>query len=507
MRIDADQGLVERLSITLYHTLKYEFLTTDQVVGGEAARARKNSRCSRLLDLMAELQEKLHQGMPVIGRFLSEYLVEVWDGQIHFKQVLRLIAKLQITDFKELYDCILAPMEQYFKTYSLVQQTALIIYLHTLLRHWGTLEHERFVTHKQGIFPANSHNCDNSLESIIELSKHIGEISLLALALAREKGQNVDLLVSQVVCLALTTQQIMLRVNVPLRVELPNQFIYTALFSQHPVHLAQVCSFILQDKREVWPALKRKEAEMEAQGSGLNRALVASMISSDCVESLKTAVWDLLAFLAPGKVEVMPGSILKQPWVLRGDVDETWLRESLYISTHPAFLPQVISYFDSLGLNPSEQQDAWLQLCVEPETDSSGSQEDSRGNIFHFHTHLARQFPSVTELIREFRPAASGRREVVRETADTQSMSSQRTNCTEDSGVFSAIPNDQQSMPPPSATGVKAARKRPLSGGKEKQAPRESAAKRPATPEISEGGGPRKGDALKGSSRRLRDRK
>ena len=45
------------------------------------------------------LQEFLQQGVPVVSRFLAEYLV-TWDGKELLVNVLSLIAVMQITEFE-----------------------------------------------------------------------------------------------------------------------------------------------------------------------------------------------------------------------------------------------------------------------------------------------------------------------------------------------------------------------------------------------------------------------
>ena len=104
-----DQNLVERFSINIYHVLKNEFLITEDRKISPAEKKRKSKRRNTLLGLLVKLQEHIQQGIPVVGRFLTEYL-EFWDGKSHFEHFLRLISQLQITDYKELHDCIISPI-------------------------------------------------------------------------------------------------------------------------------------------------------------------------------------------------------------------------------------------------------------------------------------------------------------------------------------------------------------------------------------------------------------
>ncbi len=85
-----------RFSVTLYHTLYNEFF-------GRGFDSKNNLvRQSYLLRRVHLLQEYLQQGIPVVGRFLAEYLVN-WDGQRLLVDVLNLLTYIQITDFQSAY--------------------------------------------------------------------------------------------------------------------------------------------------------------------------------------------------------------------------------------------------------------------------------------------------------------------------------------------------------------------------------------------------------------------
>ena len=59
----------------------------------------------------------------------------------------------------------------------------------------------------------------------------------------------------------------------------------------------------------------------------------------------------MLVFLSPGNVHMTMGSILRKGW--SAPLGEDWLREGLYLSSHPALLPYVLEYLDSLELGNS----------------------------------------------------------------------------------------------------------------------------------------------------------
>ena len=98
-------------------------------------------------------------------------------------------------------------------------------------------------------------------------------------------------------------------------------YLYSVLFSHSAGGLAQECQHVLLTKKEVFPTLNEALRSLEMVGG---------------YDSLNTSL------------------------------GEDWLREGLYLSSHPALLPYVLEYLDSLELgNSREKQLAWLQLSEE----------------------------------------------------------------------------------------------------------------------------------------------
>jgi len=463
-----DKGLVERFSLTLFHTLRNEFVCCQEKVGARE-EARRVKRREKLLGHLVRLQEAVQQGLPVVGRFLSEYL-DTWDGSSHFLSVLRLVSQLQITDYKELHDCVVAPLTRHFTSYNMVKQLVMLGFLQTLLRTWAAMEYDRFTKHKPGLFPLNTVHCENALEAISQLSTEIGELAVLALSMTRERGESTNLLTSQVLSMYRTSQLVMLEYSVPLRLELPTVYLYSALFSHSAGLLAQACQHVLLNKKKVFPTLNTALRSLEMVGGydSLNTSLVANMVSVQAREELLVATRDMLVFLSPGNVHLTMGSILRQGW--SAPLGEDWMREGLYLSSHPALLPYVMEYLDSLELGTTrEKQMAWLQLSEEQddqqqwEKNISLVQEKQRissrsfynsqsvvrldvqpstrklGNIMDFLHSLSTHLPAIEELVVEYRQKAAGveggRRG--RGETDCRSVCSQET---EDSGVESLHP-------------------------------------------------------------------
>ena len=96
---------------------------------------------------------------------------------------------------------------------------------------------------KEAIFPINSVHCDSSLQSILELSNHIGELTTVTLAQAMENQEDYGILVCKIFSIFKLTQKIMIQYKIPVRLEVPKSYFYTALFSYNAALINQVLDF------------------------------------------------------------------------------------------------------------------------------------------------------------------------------------------------------------------------------------------------------------------------
>jgi len=463
-----DQGLVERFSMTLFHTLRNEFICANavEVQRDETKRMRRREK---LLGYLVMLQETVQQGLPVVGRFLSEYL-DTWDGSSHFLQILRLVSQLQITDYKELHDCVVNPLIKHFTSYNMIKQLVLLGFLHILLRSWGAVEFERFTKHRAGIFPLSSVHCENALDSIVQLSTEIGELTLLALSMARERCDSSTLLTSQVLAMYKTSQLVMLEFNVPVRLELPISYLYDALFSHSAGLLAQACEHVILNKKKVFPYLHKalRSTESMKEFGSPDQSLIAEMVTVQSMEELLVATRDILVFVSPGNVNLTTGSLLRQGW--SAPLGEEWMRDGLFLSSHPALLPYVLKYLDNLNLNTEDRQQAWLQLSEEQDEEEgweknitmglegpkigsksfynnqitskvcvSSSLPPKMGNILELLQCISESLPAVEELVVEYKQKAGlgQTHNNRRKDSDLRSICSQQTV---DSGTESMLP-------------------------------------------------------------------
>jgi len=367
-----DQVLVERFSINIYHLLHNEFLVQEDRKISPSELKRKYKRRETILDLVFKLQDKVQQGLPVIGRFLTEYFPH-WNGKSHFGSFMKLLSQLQITDHKELHDCVISPiLSKHFKKYTMIERLVFISFMHRLLRSWGVVEMDRFTNHRRSVFPINTVNCTNALESMYNLSISIAEMSTLALALARENCESTHLLCANIVGQYKLTQVMMMKFNIPLRLELPSPYLYESLFSYSGDLLSMSCSYILMAKKTVLPALRKELRESELQNGNEHPTTlqIEAMLSEESKEELLAATRDFLVFLSPGQVNLTHTSLLRQGWDIPEGEDA--LKESMFISSHPAMLPWAVQYMDSLDLLTEEDRHrAWEELSTEREDTAS----------------------------------------------------------------------------------------------------------------------------------------
>ena len=112
-----------------------------------------------------------------------------------------------------------------------------------LLKFWSTVEYRRFSEMKPGLFLDSSQNCDNALQSILDLGAHIGELSVTALSAARSEQTSQRSFFNYFVCnMYQVTQELLVRFQVPVRLQLPPPFCHESIFSWSAVAFSKVYS-------------------------------------------------------------------------------------------------------------------------------------------------------------------------------------------------------------------------------------------------------------------------
>lgn len=478
--LSLDDSLMERFSINIYHLLRNEFIFNDEKKVSITEKNRKLKRRRDILDMLVNLQENVMQGLPVIGRFLTEY-IEHWNGKAHFSQIIVLVSQLQISDYKEVFDCIISPLlSNHFQGYSQLKQIVVLKHLHRLLRLWAVVEIDRLNNHRRTVFPTNTINCTNALEAVYQLSITIAEWSTLCLALSRQNVQSTHLLTTHILTDYKISQAVMMKYNISMRLELPSAYLYDSLFSHSGALMAMSCQYILNAKKQVLPMMGNalRDSELENGAEHPTTLTIERMANDESREDLLTVTRDFLVFLSPGMVNLTPSSILRQGWEL--PEEEESLKETLFISCHPAMLPFALTFIDGLNLDENEKSKAWYELSQEQEGHSEGwaanisisegrpkivsnnfySSSKSKsvkrletvpgdnagvvGNLSDFLKLLAQYLPPINDLIMEYQKKASttnilppGAAAAAAKDTDLRSIISQQTV---DSGVESLHP-------------------------------------------------------------------
>ena len=171
-------------------------------------------------------------------------------------------------------------------------------------------------------------------------------------------------------------------------------------------------------------------------------------------------------FLSSRQVNLSEISILRQSW----DVEEgeDCLKETLFISCHPAILPITMEYLDSLNLSEADKKQAWDDLLSEQDEDTmeanislddgprlgalsfygksssvaagAATNQQKLGKYSDFLNFVKRYLPSVVELIMEFKQKAAPPRPPTKRAQRATDLRSVSSQLTEDSGVESLKP-------------------------------------------------------------------
>lgn len=386
---DNPEEVQARFSIALYQTLHNEFFGSL-----EGSLPRKQY----ILQRVTMLQNFFQQGVPVVSRFLAEFL-PTWNGEELFIEVLGLISHIQITEFEELSECILTPLFAHFsKTFTIQQQIVALVSLRRLAFHWITLEFERCKNHLKRFFGTANPNCINPLGaigSLIDIFVQYCE-SGLAQALA-ESNPLTSMYFHEVLTNMLMVSRCLASYNLPLCLELPPSFIYHALFQSTPVGLSQVLEHISTIKFETIPicqkALKRVQATIDEdnmatclEAEAEKEVLLKQLQSKD---GLNVATKDIIAVLTHEIVYLDRGkSIFRLHW----DIEEQSIRKSLKLTNHMAFQPFIWAFAEKYAFEHNISQ----QEIMDDLQDENATITDS------FLTFLATPLPMVTAFLNAF---------------------------------------------------------------------------------------------------------
>lgn len=421
----------ERLSLTLYHILHNEFFSMTRTVG-------HSKRKKDLLCRVNQLQDWLQQGIPVVGRFLAQYLA-VWNGKDFFLEILKLVVYLQLTDFGELNDLILSPLRTYFNsTYSCMEQLLVLTYLNKLCLHWASVEYERCKNSLNGPFPTANTSCDDPLASIAGLTDAFGQLTESGLCQlvrkqkipmdAHRQRTNINIYMNEVLSMYMTLSRCLILKEIPVRAQLPAAVVYFSLFGSSSVFLSRSLEYLTMTKHETIPLCHRKAKELENEGDHLGKEVALKQVEN--LDLLNACTKDALAVLATEKYLTRGESLFRQHW----ELDEEHLRKNLCIVSHPALLPYVQRFVKEFG----SQNKLESEVCYRELMDEHSYAHEK------FWSCLVERVPRVTEFCDTFyskvRPSSSA--------TSPKMMSDSRSRASQNSLAESVATSGVSSMKP-----------------------------------------------------------
>ncbi|QQP41752.1 Centromere protein I [Caligus rogercresseyi] len=245
--------LIERLSLTLHETLVRDFMAHAEVHSREA-----EGRCQRnraLLRKIYRLQYFFQESLPVVNKFLAEYISSSWDGQSYFTEILKLLSLVQITDFHELFDCILQPLHSHLvESFSLCKKLYLMGVIKKLIVFWITYEVPRIPMdpHKPTVFPRANLTHVNPYKTLLALTSYFRDLVDLGLD---PRAEDRDVFLREIFMMYKMISKVVLDNKFPLKPEPPISFCYLSLCSSNPLILNNLMEYIITLKNKVIPLL------------------------------------------------------------------------------------------------------------------------------------------------------------------------------------------------------------------------------------------------------------
>eukprot|EP00096_Caligus_rogercresseyi_P014553 TRINITY_DN7059_c0_g1_i1.p1 TRINITY_DN7059_c0_g1~~TRINITY_DN7059_c0_g1_i1.p1 ORF type:complete len:721 (-),score=163.28 TRINITY_DN7059_c0_g1_i1:117-2279(-) len=324
--------LIERLSLTLHETLVRDFMAHAEVHSREA-----EGRCQRnraLLRKIYRLQYFFQESLPVVNKFLAEYISSSWDGQSYFTEILKLLSLVQITDFHELFDCILQPLHSHLvESFSLCKKLYLMGVIKKLIVFWITYEVPRIPMdpHKPTVFPRANLTHVNPYKTLLALTSYFRDLVDLGLD---PRAEDRDVFLREIFMMYKMISKVVLDNKFPLKPEPPISFCYLSLCSSNPLILNNLMEYIITLKNKVIPLLSTI-AKTSVNKVDPEASQVASQQVKDS-DFLNTVTKDILSVVSVDEVYLVRGkSIFREK---TRDFEDEEYRRCLSIVTNLAFV-------------------------------------------------------------------------------------------------------------------------------------------------------------------------
>jgi centromere protein I len=237
-----DRSLQSRFSFNLYYTLHRAFFEQDNDF---SYKEKEN-----LLKQTVALEEYMQQGIPVVSRFLAEYLPR-WDGEDFQETIFHLLQWVTFSSYLELRDLILYYVRNLFMTSGTKVKCSIIAMLNRFVQN--LVSSGLFRKHKEisGLFLDTSVEW-NEIETLQDIIRFVTDLCVSGLIV--EQG-NYLLLHETLRFFEMATHSEEEN-KLSMWTMMPPAVVYNGLFSRNACFLARVCDLLLKYDTSRYPRIR-----------------------------------------------------------------------------------------------------------------------------------------------------------------------------------------------------------------------------------------------------------
>ncbi|GFG41066.1 hypothetical protein Cfor_04542 [Coptotermes formosanus] len=237
-----DRSLQSRFSFNLYYTLRRAFFEQDKDFSYEEKE--------NLLKQTVALEEYMQQGIPVVSRFLAEYL-PIWDGEDFQETIFRLVQWITFSSYLELRDLILYHIRNLFMTSGTEVKCSIVAMFNRFVQNLISVS--LFRKHKKvsGLFLDISDNW-NKIETLQDIIRFVMDLCVSGLIV--EQGDY--LLLHETLRFFEMATHLEEENKLPIWTLMPPAVVYSGLFSRNACFLARVCDLLLKYDTSRYPSLR-----------------------------------------------------------------------------------------------------------------------------------------------------------------------------------------------------------------------------------------------------------
>ncbi|XP_069684258.1 centromere protein I-like isoform X2 [Periplaneta americana] len=239
------RSLQIRLSYNMYHTLYAAFLEQNSDYSYEEKQ--------NLLERIVALEEYMQQGIPVVSRFLAEYMHR-WDGDDFRDMIFRLLPWITFMTFSELKDLILDNIRTLFVTSSVEVKSSIIVMLSRFVQNLICVILNRRREELPNLFLDYSDSIEcSTTETLQNIIQFISDLCSCGLTL--EQGNYI--LFHESLKFFEMISFLEEKYKLPMWSMMPPAVVYNGLFSTNAVFMSRVCKLLYRYLNVTYVALRK----------------------------------------------------------------------------------------------------------------------------------------------------------------------------------------------------------------------------------------------------------